>query len=383
MTSNSQTIYIYALYDGTDNRPHPNWKTYEGVWFRYIGRAHTPEKRVADHVSDSRKKNRTRKEKWIRSVLRKGTAPKFLILETTTLAAWREREKAWIAKFPKGQLTNGTIGGDGLIGASKAIHARIGAKVTVALQGNNYRTGIGWITNGSVNQAWSKSETLPEGFRRGLTHGAPFERKVVLRSREITNGLESKMLAADDPLPEGWFFGKKGKTSPMPEEQRRAIGKSNTGKKRPWAVATSVLAHDRIRGSHWINNSVKQKFSNKDEFLEPGWIYGKVSLPKKPPKPKKVQPKKRKYNGQTKGQRAFHKRMRGMIADTRWVTNGVDRKRTHKDLPLSEGWVLVRGTSKWITNGTKNKLLLQDHPLPEGWRFGMTKPSRTRRLQNG
>ena len=327
---------------------------------------------MADHITDSRKKNRTRKEKWIRSVLRKGNTPKFLILETTTLADWRTCERAWIAKFPKGQLTNATVGGDGLIGASKAIHARIGAKVTIALKDNQYRKGIGWVTNGVVNQAWPKSATPLDGFRKGLTHGVPFEKKEVLRSREITNGLESKVLEAGATLPEGWFFGKRGKTGPMPEKQRRAIGKSNTGQKRPWASVTVALAHERIRGSHWINNGVTQKFSKKDEPLEPGWVYGKIPKPKKPKVPKPPKPVKL---GPTKAEAKHYKRLKSLVKGSTWVTNGISRKRLAVDVPITKGWWAVRGSSKWATNGTKNQLLLPNHPLSEGWRFGMTKPS--------
>jgi hypothetical protein len=70
VTDDAQVIYIYALYDETDERLHPDWRPWGDKWIRYIGRAHTPEKRLTEHLHDSKKNNKTRKQKWIRSVLK-------------------------------------------------------------------------------------------------------------------------------------------------------------------------------------------------------------------------------------------------------------------------------------------------------------------------
>jgi len=303
---------------------------------------------------------------------KKGALPKLAVLEKTTLKEWRKRERHWIAKFSRRQLTNGTLGGDGLVDADEAVRKAISEKTAIKLQGNQFRKGIGWITNGDVNQCWPKTEPMPQGFRPGLTGSAKYLRQeIVIRPREITNGLETKKLGPDEPLPEGWFYGRRGKCGPLSEEHKASIGRSNSGKKRPWARKTAKLAHAKVRGSHWITNGTEEQFF-KGEDLPEGWRRGRLPS-NKPKKPKKPRPKKRKYNGQTKEQRAFHKRMKVMITDLRWITNGTERKRINKNESLPEGWSYLQGSSRWITNGVRNQMILPDQPIPNGWRLGMTK----------
>jgi hypothetical protein len=178
-------------------------------------------------------------------------------------------------------------------------------------------------------------------------------------------------LSEGDPLPEGWFYGRKGKNKPLSEEHKQAIGKSNTGKKRPWAKKTAKLAHAVVRGSHWINNGLEEEFFKGDALPE-GWQLGRLPS-KKPKKPKKPRPKKRKYGGMTKEQRAFHKRMKQIVADLRWITNGTERTRIAKDAKLPGGWWYLKGAGKWATDGVHNKLLLPGQALLPGWHYGMTK----------
>ena len=351
MTGLPPEHYIYGLFDRADERSHPTWKTVDGWLIRYVGGGYSPEARRSGHVAESRNCNDTHKHKWIRSLLRQGYEPEVMVLEVCNLANWKERETFWIASFPAGQLTNSTAGGEGLINPSADVRQRISVKVSISLIGNQRRKGI------------------PNSACRN-NGGAPVP---VAAPRQITNGFKTVMLPPEEPLPEGWWFGRKGKTKPLSEEHKQAISLANTGQKRPWAVKAAKLAHARVRGSHWVTDGVKERFSDKNEPLPEGWYFGRLLKPKKPKLPKPPKPIR---IGPTEAQVKFHQRMKTIMGDKRWITDGKERKRISGDEPLPSGWCFVKRSSRWITNGMTNLMLLHGQPVPDGWWIGMTKLSK-------
>jgi len=95
-------IYIYALIDPFSKE------------IRYIGKSIRPKERLTNHCNDH---STTWRTNWIQSVLKKGSRPVLLILESlNNNDDWQASETEWISKGrAKGwRLTNCTDGGDGL-----------------------------------------------------------------------------------------------------------------------------------------------------------------------------------------------------------------------------------------------------------------------------
>lgn len=80
---------------------------------RYVGKANNPERRLRDHL---RTPFNTHKYAWLTNLLKAGLRPTIQILEEVQTSVWQEAECFWIAymKFMGADLTNSTIGGDGL-----------------------------------------------------------------------------------------------------------------------------------------------------------------------------------------------------------------------------------------------------------------------------
>lgn len=84
---------------------------------RYIGKSVAMRARMTDHIRESIEGVETYKCCWIRSLLKEGIKPKYIVLEKCE-NNWREREIALIKEYKeKGhRLTNATEGGEGLLG---------------------------------------------------------------------------------------------------------------------------------------------------------------------------------------------------------------------------------------------------------------------------
>lgn len=80
---------------------------------RYVGKANDIAKRLASHISDSRRR-RTPVCDWIRSLAQQGLAPSIQPIEVCGQENWKEREIATIAecRAAGAQLLNLAIGGD-------------------------------------------------------------------------------------------------------------------------------------------------------------------------------------------------------------------------------------------------------------------------------
>ena len=96
---------------------------------RYVGKTCDPQKRLRQHMAEARGKMMSHRAAWVRSLVREGLSPSLVPIEVTTMGAWQERERWWIAELRAMgcRLVNGTDGGEGLNNPSAETRAKIGA----------------------------------------------------------------------------------------------------------------------------------------------------------------------------------------------------------------------------------------------------------------
>lgn len=130
-------VHIYALYDPADL-----------MEVRYIGQTtDSPKNRLYRHIYQSRpeykNKKKDHKSNWIRTLLAKNVSPEVRLIETADIAMWGILEKFWIARFKKlgHRLTNGTEGGDGVLGLRHTEASR--KKMSLSHQGQ-----VCWLKGG-------------------------------------------------------------------------------------------------------------------------------------------------------------------------------------------------------------------------------------------
>lgn len=90
----------------------------ESQEIRYVGVTHNPLSRLSEHLSKAKGGENNHRACWIRSLLKKGLAPLFQVVETGAGGGWADREMQWISDLRgKGcRLVNGTDGGEGTLG---------------------------------------------------------------------------------------------------------------------------------------------------------------------------------------------------------------------------------------------------------------------------
>lgn len=90
---------IYALLDPRDRQ------------VRYVGMTKNPAQRMARHLVEARRKGRTKRLEWVRSLVIAGVEPEMIEVERTS--DWHEAEQFWIAYFRAmgADLVNGNEGG--------------------------------------------------------------------------------------------------------------------------------------------------------------------------------------------------------------------------------------------------------------------------------
>lgn len=121
-------ISIYKLLDPNTNR------------IRYVGATLLSiEQRVSEHLKDARRTEPTHKRHWLKLLASQDQVPLAMLLEKTDKHNWQTREQYWIKHFREcGEpLTNGTNGGEGLLGLrhtdstkAKISLARLGRKAS-------------------------------------------------------------------------------------------------------------------------------------------------------------------------------------------------------------------------------------------------------------
>lgn len=309
--------YIYGLFDRADKRSHSNWKAVDDQFIRYVGGGSDIEGRRKSHINDSRKGNKTHKQKWIRSLLRQDREPEVMILEICTKANWQERERFWIASFTKGQLTNSTAGGEGLLDPTPNVRQSIGVKSQARMMGNTYRKGTSQTeeTKQAISEGLKASEEFHEAHRKrrgkpsyvrteetkrknaetnigrsrpDLTAFLKEFNKAKCGYKWITDGQQNKQLPKGEPLPNGWKFGitavnhhLRGKSNPRFSDDLKALAKQRRGKMR------------------WITDGVQTKIWMPSDELPCGWYFGRTlkvqhdingkftrTISKQPPNPK-------------------------------------------------------------------------------------------------
>lgn len=100
---------VYALCDPRETDPVKR--------VRYVGKTKNTDHRLAQHISESRRGEKTHKCNWIRSLLELGLFPLIEIIDPgSECRAWDRTEVDWIKYYQTmgARLTNGTKGGDGV-----------------------------------------------------------------------------------------------------------------------------------------------------------------------------------------------------------------------------------------------------------------------------
>lgn len=95
-----KTTYIYCLKSPLTGE------------IKYIGKSNDPSKRLTQHIQDA-KKGKTKKDRWINSLLTKNTTPVMEILEEVPVGKWQASERKWIksSKMAGMKLLNKAPGG--------------------------------------------------------------------------------------------------------------------------------------------------------------------------------------------------------------------------------------------------------------------------------
>ncbi len=86
---------------------------------RYVGwTKRTPQQRLTCHISEAQKNRNTYKNKWVMSLISIGLRPLIEVIDSGEGDGWGDREIEWIARYRAigAKLTNGTIGGEGVVG---------------------------------------------------------------------------------------------------------------------------------------------------------------------------------------------------------------------------------------------------------------------------
>jgi hypothetical protein len=102
---------------------------------KYVGKAANGLVRCFSHLCPSSLRDRTKKNGWLKSLLKKGLRPEWDVIERAPLESLSEREQFWIAyfKFIGCDLLNMTPGGDGHHGRIWTPELR--AKMSAATRG--------------------------------------------------------------------------------------------------------------------------------------------------------------------------------------------------------------------------------------------------------
>lgn len=216
--------------------------------------------RLSGHLAEAKKKSTCHRHKWLRSLMRKNLLPSIKVLEIVTVKTWQLREKYWIKKLVLNKLVNSTEGGEGLINPSVEVRNRIGKWSSV------FQKQRGWKpmanrkhsekTKLQISESLKKSEIYRRNHkignfkRRGIPLTVEHRRKIGLANkgqvrtpeqratirisnkdkllgyRKIVRGLQTKMLPANQSLPNGWRFARPQQTANGHGGMAVAVGKA-------------------------------------------------------------------------------------------------------------------------------------------------------------
>jgi group I intron endonuclease len=129
---------------------------------RYIGKATNIKDRLRRHLSKYSLKNDTYKNRWIKSEINKGNKIEIAIIEEVSESNWEKAEIFWISEFRKlgYNLTNSTIGGDGIVPTNEIINKRGKTKITNNLK--NKSELIEKFNIREINNMWVGERVCPK-----------------------------------------------------------------------------------------------------------------------------------------------------------------------------------------------------------------------------
>lgn len=95
-------------------------------YVKYVGKTTDCMRRFYHHCSVNKKES-NRRTCWIKSIRKQGLKPEMFILEQTDESNWILLEQYWICQFKAWgfKLVNGTLGGDGVLGARRSEETKI------------------------------------------------------------------------------------------------------------------------------------------------------------------------------------------------------------------------------------------------------------------
>lgn len=139
---------------------------------RYVGWSIDPRSRLKSHIKVAKNgRENNHRTNWIKSLLRRGAVPVLEVLETGIID-FTSAERAWISHFREMgcNLTNGTDGGEGMLGFRPSAETK--EKIASALRG---RPG----NKGAVIEEWHKARVAEANRKRVWTA----EQKAALSAR--------------------------------------------------------------------------------------------------------------------------------------------------------------------------------------------------------
>lgn len=234
-------VYIYTL-----EYPEGN--------IRYVGKTCDLKARFKKHIRDAKNHTSSRRLAWVHSLLNIGEVPYINVLDIVKESEWAFWEKHYIALIKSWgfDLTNGTLGGDGLL-ATEEVKAKISKSC------KKY-----WESN----KPWNYGKV---GLKLGPRPGHKFSEEVVetrvtiLKNYVKENGVWNKGLTFKEPNPLHMGKGSTGLLNPS----RRVVQLSLNGDFiKEWGSA-SEAAHKLGISSGIIRDCIK---GNRSDALKCIWI---------------------------------------------------------------------------------------------------------------
>lgn len=155
-------VKVYKLVDPDDESETPR---YIGITIKSL------QVRLTHHCGKNENKTRTHRTNWVKSLLECGKRPKIILIEE--VVGWKnacEREIYWI-QFYKDiglKLCNGTLGGDGTLGATltEEHKAAISKAQTGKIVSEKTRKKLSELNAGENHPLWGKN--LPEEVKEKM-----------------------------------------------------------------------------------------------------------------------------------------------------------------------------------------------------------------------